>query len=255
MKKKKLLIVLCVILAAVAIATASIAGTVAYMIHSSYVSNVFTVGNVKLLLRETKVDNQGNPVEDSAGNTTKTDTNSYHLMPGHSYTKDPTITVDPSTESCYLFLVTTNQIVDIEAKDKPTMAEQMKANGWAIFKEDLNTYSCVWVYCGPDQANKNDPNKAITVCGTNAKLKPEGVKELAETDEIKIFTAFHVDENAEKNSNFGLYESAKVTLKAVGIQSEAFSDDPAGTVGGLTAVQKAWAAVLEQDPFIETAAN
>ena len=147
---KKLLVVLGSIVAVMAIVAGSVLGTVAYMTSASKVSNVFTVGNVKITLDEGKVNADGQLVD---GGVTRTDNNSYKLIPGKSYDKDPRITVQADTEYCYLFLVTRNQITSIEASaeeaiaGKPTMAQQMVANGWGIYK-DTTAGTRVWIYCG-----------------------------------------------------------------------------------------------------------
>ena len=78
--KKKLLIVVSLVLAVAAIVTASVVGTIAYMTSASKVSNVFTIGNVAITLDESLVKENGVPVDD----VTRTDRNSYHLMPGET---------------------------------------------------------------------------------------------------------------------------------------------------------------------------
>ena len=52
-------------------------------------TNTFTVGKVEIKLDEAKVTADGIPVEGAARVTA----NSYKLMPGTTYTKDPTVTV------------------------------------------------------------------------------------------------------------------------------------------------------------------
>ena len=110
-KGKKLLIALGMVVAAVAIAAGSIAGTVAYMTSASKVSNVFTIGNVKIHMDEGKVDANGQIPDPDV----RTDSNSYLLMPGKSYDKDPVIHVHADSEDSYIFLVVRNDIKDIAA--------------------------------------------------------------------------------------------------------------------------------------------
>ena len=68
-------------------------------------------------------------------------------MPGHTYTKDPIIHVDTASEDCYLFVTIKNEITAIEATGK-TVADQMKANGWAEVTGKSNLY----VYVGKNAA-------------------------------------------------------------------------------------------------------
>ena len=76
--KKKLLIALCSILAVAAIVTGSVLGTIAYLTSSAAVSNVFTVGNIQIVMDETKVNPDGTI---DTTTTKRVDTNTYHLVP------------------------------------------------------------------------------------------------------------------------------------------------------------------------------
>lgn len=70
----------------------------AYLTSTDEVKNTFTVGQVKIKLDEAKVDENGKPVEGAA----RVAENSYKLLPGHTYTKDPTIHVDAASEDCFI---------------------------------------------------------------------------------------------------------------------------------------------------------
>ena len=239
---KKLLIVLGSVVAVAAIVAGSVVGTIAYMTAASKVSNVFTVGNVFITLDESVVNDEG-----KIAGTGRTDRNSYHLMPGKSYDKDPRITVQADTESCYLFLVTRNQITDIEVKNDPTkktMAEQMVENGWGIYK-DTSAGSRVWIYCG-NKGNVNEDKTyktPVAVCGTDRASAADGASVLAKTT-IDIFSEFHI--TTTESANLSIYAGAEVTINAIGIQSDSF-----GTVGTSQAVDSAWAAVVNQYPYIQ----
>ena len=80
--KSKTLKVLLLSATAILLVIATVLATMAYLTSSSAVSNVFTVGNVKLNMTETKVNNDGTPVTGTGAG--RTDTNSYHLVPGKS---------------------------------------------------------------------------------------------------------------------------------------------------------------------------
>lgn len=107
--KKTVLAVAC----AAALVAGSIAGTMAYLTSKDEVKNTFTVGQVEISLDEAKVDEKGRPVdkdgevvEDLAAAERVTG-NSYKLIPGHKYTKDPTLTVLRGSEESYVRLMVT----------------------------------------------------------------------------------------------------------------------------------------------------
>lgn len=109
MKKttKALLLTLCAVL----LVAASVMGTVAYLTASDSVQNTFTVGKVKINLDEAKVTEDGKPV-----GTDRVKANNYKLIPGVTYTKDPTVTVlNGSVESYVRMKVTFNNAQKIIA--------------------------------------------------------------------------------------------------------------------------------------------
>ena len=93
-KSKALLLTLCAVL----LVAASVLGTMAYLTSTDTVTNTFTVGKVEIKLDEAKVNADGIPVE-GAGRVME---NSYKLMPGTTYTKDPTVTVKAGSEDSYV---------------------------------------------------------------------------------------------------------------------------------------------------------
>lgn len=90
-KRKALLLTFCAVLLVVA----SVLGTIAYLTSQDEVKNTFTVGQVAINLDEAKVNPDGTPV----ANADRVKANSYKLLPGHTYTKDPTVTVLKGSES------------------------------------------------------------------------------------------------------------------------------------------------------------
>lgn len=119
-KSKALLLSLCAVLLVVA----SVMGTMAYLTSTATVTNTFTVGDaVTITLDEVQVNPDGTPVTGAARVTE----NSYKLMPGHKYTKDPTVHVTGG--ECYVFVKVTNGLTGLEAEDN-TIEAQMEVNGW-----------------------------------------------------------------------------------------------------------------------------
>lgn len=102
-KSKALLLTLCAVL----LIAASVLGTMAYLTSTDTVTNTFTVGKVEIKLDETDVTNPTGP---------RVQANSYKLMPGTTYTKDPTVTVKAGSEESYVRMkVTFNNATKIIA--------------------------------------------------------------------------------------------------------------------------------------------
>lgn len=103
-KSKALLLTLCAVL----LVAASVLGTMAYLTDSDKVENTFTVGKVDISLDEAEVNADGKAIDKDGKEVTdlaaakRVTKNSYKLMPGHSYVKDPTIHVDASSEDCFI---------------------------------------------------------------------------------------------------------------------------------------------------------
>ena len=125
--KKKLAKIAALAMAAVSLVLVTVFVTVAFLTSTSTVNNSFTVGNVGIKLLESKVNTDGTLDGDS-----KVGANSYHLIPGKTYIKDPVVYVDAQSEDSYLFVKVTNGIVDYEVDEDSikgeTIAEQMAAN-------------------------------------------------------------------------------------------------------------------------------
>ena len=102
-KSKALLLTLCAVL----LVAASVLGTMAYLTSTDTVTNTFTIGKVEIKLDETDVTNPTGP---------RVQANSSKLMPGTTYTKDPTFTVLKGSEDSYVRMkVTFNNAKEIIA--------------------------------------------------------------------------------------------------------------------------------------------
>lgn len=107
-KSKALLLTLCAVL----LVAASVLGTMAYLTSTDTVTNTFTVGKVNIKLDEAKVTTDGKPVEPAQ----RVQQNEYKLMPGLTYTKDPTVTVLNGSDAAYVRMkVTFNNAAEIIA--------------------------------------------------------------------------------------------------------------------------------------------
>lgn len=186
MKKtsKALLLMLCAVL----LVAASVLGTMAYLTSQDSVTNTFTVGKVAITLDEAKVGLDGTPVTGA----NRVDANAYHLLPGHTYKKDPTVHVEANSENCYLFVKVENGISDFEAATKP-IASQITANGWTALTDVSGVYY------------------------------KEHTKVATSTDYV-VFQAFKIADDAESVTGWANANSASITVTAYAIQKDGFTD-------------------------------
>jgi len=118
-RSKALLLTLCAVL----LVTASVLGTMAYLTSTDKVENTFTVGKVNITLDEAKVDTNGKAVEPAE----RVKKNNYKLLPGHTYTKDPTVTVKAGSEESYIKMtVTFTKANELDTIFDPTGAKLME---------------------------------------------------------------------------------------------------------------------------------
>lgn len=205
MKNSKLRRVLMLLACAVMIVSLSVGATLAYLTATTKpVINSFTVGNVSFDdgevgndLDEAKVDQYGVPVQ-GADRVTE---NSYKLVPGHKYTKDPTVHIGSNSEDGYLFVRVENGIADIEAADVKdtdgnvttavTIATQMVAKGWIA----LN--------------NANYPN---------VYYKAAPVKKDAD---VVVFESFTLKDDIDQET-LKTYANKTITIQAYLVQADGF---------------------------------
>ena len=126
MKKRTLALILALVL----VFGAAVGGTIAYLTSNDSVTNTFTVGKVEITLDEAKVDEYGVAVTPA----TRVEANTYKLIPGHTYIKDPTIHVATGSEDCWLFAKINNGL--------DTAATLTMAQGWT----EIDTTNHVWAY-------------------------------------------------------------------------------------------------------------
>lgn len=193
MKKtsKALLLSLCAVL----LVTASVLGTMAYLTSQDQVVNTFTVGNVAITLDEKDVDNS------TPGENDRDKANSYKLMPGHNYEKDPIVHVDANSEDCYLFVKVVNEIANIEAEK--TVAQQMTEKGWVA----VDAANGIYVY------TTDKTNPAVVTKGSN----------------ITVFENFTIAGNVD-NTTLATYADKTITVNAYAIQADGFAGKTASEI-------------------------
>lgn len=250
--KKKILTASLLLLCAVALVATSVLTTVALLTSSSGVSNVFTVGDVKISMYESKVNSAGKRVnatgtELGAGEEpVKVDTNSYHLIPGKTYVKDPTIYINSGEmDDMYLFVKSTNMIRSAEAGNYSgstapmSMREQMLANGWVEFVRSGDGVEIVWVYGTRDVATGK-----ITPTPVNKKTfqKKSNGEAYSVAGEFRLCDSFTVYQHADVS----LYGAASVTFTGFAIQKNGFTGD---TNEGQALTKAAWDAIKGSFPY------
>lgn len=179
MKKSIALVMMAVLLVA-----ASVMGTLAYLTSNDTVKNTFTVGKVKITLDEAKVNEYGEA--DTPASRVKE--NTYKLIPGHAYTKDPTVHFAAGSEASYLFVKVENGITAIEADKK--IADQITVNGWTALDSVTGVYY-----------QKVDANTGAAAI------------------DYPVFGTFKLTDDA----NVANYATANVTVTAYAIQADGFT--------------------------------
>ena len=181
-KTKAIVIALCAVL----LVAASVLATLAFLKSSDSVTNTFTVGKVKITLDEAKATEYG----DVADATVRVKSNTYKLIPGHKYAKDPTVHLEKGNEESYIFVKVENGLEKIEAAGETTIAAQITGNGWTALEGVAGVYY-KQVEANPDEAG-----------------------------DLVIFDRFILAGNAD----VAAYENAQIKVTAYAIQADGFAD-------------------------------
>lgn len=193
-------------MAAVLLVTAMIFGTMAYLTSTDEVVNTFTVGSVAIQLDEAKANTDGTLVEGAD----RVDANSYKLLPGHTYAKDPMVTVLSGSENSYIRMtVTVSKAAELDAIFDP-----QKANLLSIF----NGYdSTNWIYQGEtDDTTNNTRTYEFWYKDTVSALE-EDVALDALFDSITVPGEIN-------NDQLKTIEGMTITVNAYAIQADGFND-------------------------------
>lgn len=225
-KRKALLLALSTALVAVL----SIFGTLAYLDDSETVKNTLTVGAVGLKLYETDVNTDGTKASDR-----KVQENEYELLPGRTYIKDPTVTVDKGSVEAYIRMV-------VEVRN----AGQLKAalpdsKYYADLDQDGNTDDFVLQLLLDDSWNDDEWHFAgYTESGTTGiyEFRYDTTVDASEAaDDVQLnplFTRIKVPGEIDNDQLANLAE-VEIVVNAHAIQAAGFDDADA-----------AWAAFAEQ---------
>lgn len=210
MKKthKALLMTMCAVL----LVATSILGTVAYLTSTDLVTNTFTVGTVEITLDEADVKVDGTYETDETNRVTE---NVYHLLPGHSYIKDPQVHVAEGSEDCYLFVKVENGIEAIEAATVEggytNIEDQMKALGWSPVEGAENVYVLM-----------DGTAKAVVSGGDDAT-----VFENFKIDGAKVVNVPTGETAPDGKLDIEAYKDAKIVVTAYAVQKDGFETQTA----------------------------
>lgn len=192
-RSKALVLTLCAVLLVVA----TVMGTMAYLTSTDSVTNTFTVGKVALTLDEAKVNLDGTEV----ANADRVRVNEYKLIPGHTYTKDPTVHVTAGSEDSYIFVKVENGIANYEAATETAeggyknIAAQIAAKSWTALTDVNNVYY-----------------KEYTSKTTQ--------------ENLVVFENFKIADNANATDTWNgiTAENTKITVTAYAVQKEGFAN-------------------------------
>ena len=200
--KKALLAVCCAAL----LVCVSIGATVAYLTSSGRVVNTFTVGKVEIDLDEAKANTDGTLVEGAA----RVKANDYKLLPGHTYNKDPMVTVKNGSESSYIKMtVTFSKANELDAIFAPN-----GANLTSIFNGYDETN---WLYKG-NTKNAADNTRTYEFWYKAAVAAPDGDVTLdALFDSITM-------PGSITNAQLDTIEGMTITVNAYAIQADSFAN-------------------------------
>ena len=201
-KSKALILTLCAVL----LVAASMLGTMAYLTDNKTVTNTFTVGSVAIKLDEAQVTPDGKPVADAA----RVAENSYKLIPGHTYTKDPMVTVLEGSEASYVKMtVTFSNANELDAIFAPNGADLT-----SIF----NGYNSTnWIY-------KGNTEDATADTRTYEFWYKEAVG--APTADVALDALFDsiTVPGTITNEQLATIEGMTITVNAYAIQADGFAD-------------------------------
>lgn len=201
--KKKLLIMS---VAMVLVCAFAVGMTIAYLTSTDEVVNTFTVGNVQIKLDEAPVYPDGTLVP----NADRVKANSYKLIPGHTYNKDPMVTVLEGSESSYIKMtVTFSNSRELDAIFAPTGADLT-----SIFKGYDSTN---WI-CKGNTEDTTANTRTYEFWYKEKVAAPDGDVALD-----ALFDSITVP-GAITNTQLGTIEGMTITVNAYAIQADGFAN-------------------------------
>lgn len=205
-KLRRILLTVC---SAALLVCVTVGATVAYLTSTDEVENSFTIGNISITLDEAPTDIDGKIVTGA-----RTDKNTYKLMPGHTYTKDPTVHVTGGSENSWLFVKVDNGISTFEAATEQAKDEE----GNLRFDDNNNP-----VYVYQTIADQITAKGWKTLDGVTNVYYKEYISQTAVKDEV-VFENFKIADEAQKVTGWSSINetTTKVTINAYAVQKDGF---------------------------------
>ena len=196
---KKKILAMCLVVAL--LATAIVGATLAYFTDTEAVKNTFTVGDIDITLAETGMEQRD---DGSFGLD-------YHLFPGQTYEKDPTVTVEEGSEKCYVRMIVT--ISNQEALDAVFAPDGIELD------QILTGYNASeWVLKKETESKDNRIYEFWYKAAVDARAGEVVLPALF--DEIAIPADLD-------NTDMQAFDGLKIDIVAHAIQTETFADDTA----------------------------
>ncbi len=274
--KKTLAKVLALALCAVLLVTGTVFVTLAYLqANTGVVKNAFTSAGVLIRLNETKVNVEGKPVA-ADNKTLLTDPNTYireeqmgntyELIPGSTYMKDPKVFVEGKSVPCYIYIAILDtmfdsgnaegyvngawvpsekekEFLDYSTNDgrKGSISQQLYDNGWRKVEGIITDEDVMGTLVKENGAWSNDTYTVYVFTEANSGIDgaqdgwitPPYNEETDEYEEVALplFDEFTISYEAkELNANDKVLQ-----IIAFGVQSQGFE-----ATGEQTAAQVAW---------------
>ena len=183
----------------------SVGGTIAWLTDSDSVTNTFTIGNVDITLTETGA---------TSGQK------AYHIVPGAVYAKDPTITVTPDSEDCWLFVKITDSHNDAGNSAKYINYNVRTGDGqWTLLAEDKDGVDISAQQIYYREVKKSDTNKTFYVltAGTPTDNTTSGENGVV-TVNGETVTSAYVKKIADNET-----QAPQLTFDAYAIQQQSFT--------------------------------
>lgn len=209
--------ILALLLCAVLLVGASIAGTVAYLTDKDDVTNTFTVGKVNIKLDEAVLDKEtGEATDDPRTEEGNTD---VLLIPGRTIDKDPTVTVLADSEACYVrakvYVANLDNLKAALPGEKYYFGDVFLLQNLCVDANGNSTWNGdIWEMKSFDAATNTYEfwyHEKVAKADTDTVLDP-------------LFSAFTVPGEDITSNNIELLKGVQIIVTAEAIQAEGFED-------------------------------
>lgn len=222
MKKKTIALALVLVM----VFGATLGGTFAYLTSQKTITNTFTVGNVQIKLDEADMSTDDPNDRTEQGNQ-------YHLLPGQTYAKDPTVTVLEGSEEAYVrVLVTITDCKDVDAAIAKVNAARANADPAKTPIGLMDLFAGydgeTWIYHSMtknESATTDDYSRTYEFWYKEPVTAPEDDKDgVVEGEKLKpLFTSVNVPDEID-NTSLKSISDMQIIVNAHAIQAAGFDN-------------------------------